>query len=364
MLKIVIDFRMHNASGIGTYLRNIAPFLVKKFDVFFLGQYEDLVKYDFIDERQIIDCNSKIYSIYEQIERTFKIPECDIFWSPHYNIPLLPIRAKKLMVTIHDANHLAFYDTLGFAQKMYVKYVFKKAVSKADLLLTDSIFSQNEIKKYTKTAKLAHIIHCSINVHKFYFDSNVAVLERVREKYNLPDEFILFVGNVKPHKNLKVLLQAMSHVDTKLVIVGKKDGFLNGDDLDDILQNNQDIAEKVHFTGFVDDVDIPVIYNLSKLFVFPSLYEGFGIPPLEAQACGCPVVSSNYASLPEVCGNSVIYFDPHNATDLADKIKIFLSDNELRQEFILRGYENIKRFDWEKSANKIAILIEKCVLDD
>ena len=118
------------------------------------------------------------------------------------------------------------------------------------------------------------------------------------------------------------------------------------------------MENRVHFTGFIDDDDVPLIYNMAKLFVFPSYYEGFGIPPLEAQACGTPVVCSNAASLPEVCANSVLYFDPFDATDMERKISKLINDRNLRQNLITNGFQNIKRFSWEKSAQKIIRSIE------
>ena len=125
----------------------------------------------------------------------------------------------------------------------------------------------------------------------------------------------------------------------------------------EIIEKNN-LGERIFFTGYVEDADIAAIYNLAKLFVFPSLYEGFGIPPLEAQACGCPVVCSNVASMPEVCGDSVIYFDPCNVKEMRDKIQMVLNDEILQNELRVKGFENIKRFSWEHSAKQIIKTME------
>ena len=160
-------------------------------------------------------------------------------------------------------------------------------------------------------------------------------------------------------KNLKNLLFALENTELNLVIVGKRDGFITSDsDILEIIEKNN-LTERIFFTGYVKDTDIAAIYNLAKLFVFPSLYEGFGIPPLEAQACGCPVVCSNAASLPEVCGDSVLYFDPHNVEDIRSKIQAVLNDENLRNELCIKGFENIKRFSWERSAKQIIEIMEK-----
>ncbi|WP_175403733.1 glycosyltransferase family 4 protein [Caminibacter mediatlanticus] len=356
MKHIIIDFRMHNASGIGTYIKNIVPFLLNNFDITLLAKSEELQNYNLKNKVKVIECNSNIYSIKEQFELFKKIPKCDVFWSPHYNIPVLPIKAKKRIVTIHDVYHLAFYDTLNLKQKLYAKFMINQAVSKSDIILTVSEFSKNEIIKYTNTRKEIKVIYNAINFNKFKVINNN--LEKLKNKYSLPNEFILFVGNVKPHKNLKRLLLAIKDLDINLVFVGKKDGFITGDENIKKLITKNNLKERIYFTGYVKDEDIPVIYNLAKLFVFPSLYEGFGIPPLEAQACGCPIIVSNVASLPEVCGDSALYCNPYDVNDIKEKIEVLLNNKQLREELIQKGFENIKRFSWEKSAKKIIDVIE------
>ncbi|QCT95346.1 glycosyltransferase family 4 protein [Caminibacter mediatlanticus TB-2] len=347
---------MHNASGIGTYIKNIVPFLLNNFDITLLAKSEELQNYNLKNKVKVIECNSNIYSIKEQFELFKKIPKCDVFWSPHYNIPVLPIKAKKRIVTIHDVYHLAFYDTLNLKQKLYAKFMINQAVSKSDIILTVSEFSKNEIIKYTNTRKEIKVIYNAINFNKFKVINNN--LEKLKNKYSLPNEFILFVGNVKPHKNLKRLLLAIKDLDINLVFVGKKDGFITGDENIKKLITKNNLKERIYFTGYVKDEDIPVIYNLAKLFVFPSLYEGFGIPPLEAQACGCPIIVSNVASLPEVCGDSALYCNPYDVNDIKEKIEVLLNNKQLREELIQKGFENIKRFSWEKSAKKIIDVIE------
>ena len=357
-MLLVIDFRMHEASGIGTYIKSLLPYLVEKFEVILLGSKTEIQNYTWSKSVKILECKSKIYSIKEQLELPIKIPKCDIFWSPHYNIPILPIRSKFRAVTIHDAFHLAFYDTLNFMQKMYAKIIFNQALSRSDIIFSVSEFSRSEILKYTKTDKNIFIVPNAIDERRFNNRYDSAVLEAVAREYKLPENFILFVGNVKPHKNLKNLLFALKKTELNLVIVGKRDGFITSDsDILEIIEKNN-LTERIFFTGYVKDTDIAAIYNLAKLFVFPSLYEGFGIPPLEAQACGCSVVCSNVASMPEVCGDSVIYFDPCNVEEMRDKIQMVLNDEILQNELRTKGFENIKRFSWERSAKQIIKTME------
>ncbi len=350
---------MHNASGIGTYIKNIIPYLIGNFEVTLIVNKEAIKQYHFYKKVNILESNSNIYSVEEQFELFKTVPQCDVFWSPHYNVPLLPIKAKKRLVTIHDVFHLAFLDTLSLKQKLYAKLLINQAVNRSNKILTVSNFSKNEIVKYTKTTKQIDVIYNAINFDKFKVTKEEKTLYETKEKYNLPESFILFVGNVKPHKNIKNLLLAIKTLDINLVVVGKKDGFITGDEnILEIIEENS-LQKRVFFTGYVQDEDIPLLYNLAKLFVFPSFYEGFGIPPIEAQACGCPVVCSNVASLPEVGEkDSVIYCNPYNVSDIKEKIELVLDNDNLREKLIKKGFENIKRFSWEASAKKIVKTIE------
>jgi glycosyltransferase involved in cell wall biosynthesis len=282
---------------------------------------------------------------------------CDIFWSPHYNIPLAPIRAKKRLLTIHDVFHLAFIDQLSFKQKIYARSVLNSAVKISDLIVTVSNFSKSEIVKYTKTGRgKITVIHNGIDTEKFR-ELDDAALIPVKKKYDMPEKFILFVGNVKPHKNLKRLLGAYEILikkgitDYDLVIVGKKEGFITGDsEVFSILNNNSILREKVLFAGYIDNSDLPAVYNLASLLVFPSLYEGFGLPPLEAMACGCPTVVSNAASLPEVCGDAAYYIDPYDIENMAEGMDRVLNDDTLRQDLIKKGFEREGLFSWGESS--------------
>lgn len=356
-ISVVIDFRMWKSSGIGTYIRNIAPYAADKFDVTLLGNKDELASLPWADKVKVIDARSKIYGVAEQLELARKIPRCDVFWSPHYNVPLLPVAAKKRMVTVHDVYHLAHSEEFSPMQRLYAKIVMRSAVSLSDAVLTVSEFSRHEIIKYCKVhpSKIA-VTYNAVCGKMFKTDTD----GRVKSKYSLPDDYILFVGNVKPNKNLKNLLLALDILkDARLVVVGKKDGFINNDSaVSEILSQNPGLAGRVHFTGYVDDGDMASLYSNASVFVFPSLYEGFGIPPLEAQSCLCPVISSGEASLREVCAESVIYCDPFSPADISDKIVQVKNSREIRRELIEKGQANIKRFSWEKSANITVSVIQ------
>lgn len=349
---------MCRASGIGTYIRNIVPFLIDSFDITLLGNPEEIRAFPWADRVKLIETSSGIYSVREQAELFRKIPRCDVFWSPHYNVPLLPLRAEKRLVTVHDAYHLAAESGIFSAvQRAYAKFVMHRAVTLSDIVLTVSEFSKTEILKYCPTdAAKIKVVYNAVDEKLFSGARNTDVIK----KYSLPGDYILFVGNVKPNKNLITLLRAMELMDgVNLVIAGKKDGFITGDSAVAAMVNgSENLKSRVFFTGYIDDADIPSVYAAASVFVFPSLYEGFGIPPLEAQASGCPVVSSPAASLREVCAESVVYCDPLNPADIAEKVLSVRNSAELRAGLINKGYENIRRFGWEKSARQIEEIIK------
>jgi glycosyltransferase involved in cell wall biosynthesis len=353
MIKISIDARMINHSGIGTYLKNLLPNLANKYNLILLGPKEILSKYEWTETISIIDCKSKIYSVREQIELWLKIPSCDIFICPHYNVPVLPVKARKKIVIIHDVYHLAFRNKLTLLQRLYSTFLINFAVRNYNKVITISRFSESEIIKYTgiENGKIT-TLHLGFN--PAIKSLNKVEKESTRRKYNLPQKFIFFVGNIKPHKNLKKLLQAYNiligkKITHKLVITGSRDGFITSDrEIDGFLDRNKTLAENVIFTGYVDQKDLINIYEQADVFVFPSYYEGFGIPPIEAMMAGTPVVTSREASLPEICGDAALYCDAFQPEDIADKIEVVLNDEGLRNKLILKGKENLLRFTEEK----------------
>ncbi|MGM0440531.1 MAG: glycosyltransferase family 4 protein [Chlamydiota bacterium] len=354
MISIAVDARMINSSGIGTYLKALLPSLCSCCEVILLGDYQQLKAY----KAKIVDFRAPIYSIKEQLWFPIKIPSCNIFWSPHYNIPLFPIKANKRLVTLHDVFHLVFLNQLSLPQKLYAKLVINKAVQISDAVVTVSEFSKKEIQKHCRLIKPAkvHVIHNGVDCNHFqnYLDDEIQ--KNLRYKYKLPQKYMLCVGNLKPHKNLGNLLIAFENllrskdIDNHLVIVGDREKLRSADN--EIIQyviSSDILKNRVSFTGYVDDIDLPGIYTMAELFAFPSKYEGFGLPPLEAMAAGCPVIASSAASIPEVCGDAAEYFDPDDPDKIATVIKKVTLSQDLQNALIKKGYARHKEFDWQST---------------
>lgn len=352
-MKLVIDIRLINASGIGTYLKNVLPGILHAFDeVVVLGNIQEIQLFEWSKSVEIIAFNAKIYSIKEQIQYPFIIPKCDILWCPFFNVPLFPVKAKKIVTTIHDVYHLTDGASISFLKKKYAQLLFRNAVQKSSLILTISEFSKKEILKFTKAdpQKIA-LVYCGVDRSLFENPKSESNLQ-------LPDNYILYVGNIKPHKNLIVLLQAYVTFSEKfkakypLVFIGKRDGFITQDNKIQKFIDLNNLQKHITFTGYVDDAEIPKIYSEATVFVFPSLYEGFGLPILEALAARTKVISSNAASLPEVGGEAVIYFDPKNHLELAEIITKNIEDNSNNEFLFIEAEKQLEQFTWTKSVEK------------
>lgn len=352
MKRITVDARMIESSGIGTYLQNMVPNLLKNYEIILLGNPEKLIKFHWTKDLEIINFNSSIYSLSEQIVIPFKVPKCDILLSPHYNVPFLPVRAGKRVVIIHDVYHLAFYSKLTGLQKLYARTMINAAAKKSDAIITVSGFSKHELLKYTKAdeSKIS-IVYCGLNPDDFK-DEYEGDYSLIKSRFKLPENFFLFVSNVKPHKNLYNLLIAFREIlnkddKYKLVIVGEYKNLITSDkDVFKLLDGSKILKNNTVFTGYISKKELHALYRLAYALVFPSLYEGFGLPPLEAMICGCPVLASSAASIPEACNDAALYFDPYNVHDIGDKLNLFLEDNNLRSSLIMKGQENIKKFSW------------------
>jgi glycosyltransferase involved in cell wall biosynthesis len=281
----------------------------------------------------------------------------DLFWAPtSYIIPALAPRSLNVVITVHDI--VAFLFPEGHNKKAVwaERLTLKRAVKKASHILTVSRNTKHDLMKvfHIPEEKILIAPCAASKIFKPVTDGD-KILE-VRAKYKLPKKFILAVGTLSPRKNFTRLIKAYAHVvpkhdDTHLVIVGPE-GWNYGD----LLQFKE--SDKVHFIGYVDGDDISTLYSLAKIFVFPSLYEGFGMPPLEAMASGCPVITSNVSSLPEVTGNAAMLIDPYSVEEISTAIDVILSNHYMALDMKEKGIERAKKFSWKDSAGKILEVFE------
>ncbi|MGG3625236.1 glycosyltransferase family 1 protein [Bacillus gobiensis] len=361
MRELIVDARMINASGIGTYLKNILPYMFERFKkqdnvrITLLYNSEDketIQKYSAKGTDIKLEAVDKgIYSISEQLYfLKKKYSKNTVFWSPHYNIPYF--YNGDLIVTVHDVYHLDDpLGTLSKAEKAYAKIFFTRIRKKAKKVITISNFSKDRLLEQAKIKQNVEVIY-----------NGVSDVWRQYETFEAKGfKYFIYVGNVKPHKNLQVLLAAFTELklpDYKLVIVGKKEGFINGDQETSSRIDNENII----FTGRVSDEELMSYVKSAEALIFPSLYEGFGLPPIEAMAMGCPTIVSNAASIPEVSGDASLYFDPLNKEDLKQQMLTLINDDKLRAELVKKGLAHAEKFKWKDAAKSTIKIIEEVVL--
>ncbi len=277
-------------------------------------------------------------------------PKYDLYWQPNY-IPK-KVKTNKTVTTVHD---FSFHIQPDWHPKERFKYYqknFWKAASSSDWIITGSEFTKQEIIKYMDypEEKISVIYH-GVD-HQLYKVYETSELEQTKKKFALKNNFLLFVGSIEPRKNLLNLLKAYHLLSTTLkkeyplVLVGFK-GWENKK----IMQEIDKEKAYIHYLGYVSDEELAHVYNLATLFIYPSLYEGFGIPPLEAMACGTAVVASKVASIPEACGDAAEYIDPNNIQDITEKVSALLLDETKRGLLITKGFEHCLRFTWDKAAD-------------
>lgn len=370
-MNLTIDARLINSSGIGVYIQNILKSSrLKNYQLRLL--YKD-AEIDFFNEltsfAEMVPFNAALYSIGELVKTPQKTRHSDVFWSPHFNVPIMNFAKKLKVVTIHDVFHLAHFDTLSKMQQVYAKVMYQRAVQSSDIIFTVSESSKNEIIRYTNAREeKIKVVYNGIDFAKFNTPINTDARAMVLQQYGIEFPFILFVGNVKPHKNLyHALLGFKSYLSKykgdsdhlRFVIVGKREGFITGDTSIGSLVLDPVLKDRVHFTGWVLHEHLPALYQVANAFVFPSFYEGFGFPPLEAMAAGCPVISSNSSCMPEIYGDAAYFFAPDNIEQIGNAIHSILTDSSLRNALIQKGIRQALKYNWKYSIDAKLDWIEK-----
>jgi glycosyltransferase involved in cell wall biosynthesis len=362
-MKIAIDARKWRDYGIGTYVRNLVRRLahLDRETTYFLfcDRADQATLRDLAENFVPVVDSSGGYSVREHLTIPHKLRKlgADLLHSPHYVLPLF-VRPRTV-VTIHDCIHLLFPEYLPNRMALrYARLMMGSAIRRSALVFTVSEASRRDILSFYPEADpdRVKVVPNAIDA-AILEDPGEEETERVKERYQIRGRFVLYAGNVKPHKNLDRLIAAFGllkqrpgHEDLKLLIIGDEVNRYGS------LRRNVEAAgvrQDVRFFGFVPDSTLAALYRLASVFAFPSLYEGFGLPPLEAMACGTPVVTSRLSSLPEVVGDAALLVDPYSVEDIASGLELVLSDETLRADLVARGRERVTHFSWERSVRAI-----------
>jgi alpha-1,3-rhamnosyl/mannosyltransferase len=358
-VKVAIDARKWRDYGIGTYVRNLVRHLARldRETTYFLfcNHADEATLRDLAENFVPVVDDSPGYSIKEHVSIPLKLRRlgANLLHTPHYVRPLFCTIPS--VVTIHDCIHLLFPEYLPNRMAWrYAHFMMGQAVRRSAIVFTVSDASRNDILRFYPWAApdTVQVVPNAIDADLLE-DPGREETERVRERYQIRGRFVLFVGNVKPHKNLERLIAAFArlrqepgHEDLKLLLIG-----------DDVSRYGSlrrtveaaGVRQDVRFFGFVPHRTLAALYRLASVFAFPSLYEGFGLPPLEAMACGTPVVTSRLSSLPEVVGDAAVLIDPYDIDDIARGLHQALEDRALRADLIEKGHARARSFSWERS---------------
>ena len=406
-MKIGIDARMYRSSiaGIGRYSQNLIRNLLEidqddEFVLFMTSKdKEEFDKLKIVNLLKIKNCKLKIvvvdishYSIAEQtkLPQIIAREKCDLVHFLNLNHPIY--YKGKFIITIHDLTLLFYPETAretNFIKRLAFKKVLKSALKNSVKIIAVSENTKKDItKRFNVSNNKIQVIYEAAD-DKGLTNVSDKTIENIKARYAISNKpVILYVGQWRPHKNIVGLVEAFGilkkSIDATLVLVGKPDPkhkavfeaidastgsastssslSLGVEDLSEVERVDKlGFSSDIVMPGFVSSDELSAWYKIASVFVFPSFYEGFGLPGLEAMAAGVPVVVSDKSSLPEVYADAAIYFDPFNPENIADKIKIVLDNDKLKQELIVKGKTQAAKYSWRKTAHQTLEVYHKVV---
>ena len=352
------------------YFRNLVKALIQTDRqngyIIYLNR-KHLDSFDFTSENvKVIGCPilgaSKMYRVFwEQLifPRYLKKHKIDIVHSfSQTGLLFAPCRS---IMTILDLQHHYYPANFSFVQLLYLKVMIWITSKRSDKIITISNNSRNDILNILKvTVDKVDVVYASSGFDNSPCFADESDKSRVRNKYMLNGEYILSVASLLPHKNLPRLIRAYSLLPSNnenfLVLVGMQMKSLN--QVEKTIRSVGLSNTRVKLLGYVPDEDLPALYSMAKVLVFPSLFEGFGLPLLEAMTFGCPVIASNATSIVEVVGDAAVLINPLDHNEIAEKISLLLSDPKMHDSYRQKGFERVKEFSWHRSAEKVLAIYE------
>ncbi len=271
------------------------------------------------------------------------------------NPNMIAIRSvTKLTLVIHDLSPILMPEMYSWKAQMWHRFInLPKLIHRADKLIAVSDFTkQTLIKELKVPSEKISVAKLGVDHERFHQNLEVPYLRSIRNRYDLPGKFILFLGTLEPRKNISRLIQAFEQLsgDSHLVIAGKL-GW-RYDEIFELIKRSPK-QKLIHYLGYVSEEDKPGLLKLASVFAWPSLYEGFGLPPLEAAAVGTPVVTSSVTSLPEVMAESAMLVNPYNIEEITHALEVLLGEETVREQFIRRGLDRVKMFNWQRTADQV-----------
>lgn len=283
---------------------------------------------------------------------------CDCQITQFFNYIIPPgVQGKKVTI-VHDMAHMACPETVRLKTKRWLDLTLKQSCNRADVIITVSKFSKSEIIRYMGISEnKIKVMYPGVDLKLFHNRYPKEAIENTARKYGIEEKYILYLGTIEPRKNIQRLIEAYELLlekkgeDVPLLVLAGGKGWL----CEDIYRaaEKKHLKNRVLFTGYIDEVDSPLLLSGAEFFCFPSIYEGFGTPPVEAMACGTPVLAANVASMPEVLGDGAFYIDPFKTDRIADGMDRLLTDKKLASDLRKKGFETAQKYDWRTSARTL-----------
>jgi len=283
----------------------------------------------------------------------------------HFQYVIPPVSPCPTVVMIHDISYEFFPEFFHPLSRKRMQLLIPYSARKSSHVLTVSEYSKQQIiKKYGIPEDKITVTYNGVS-DNFRIINDQGYIDTILQRFSLTKPFILAVGNLQPRKNIERLvrvyanLKKLDKIEQDLVLVGKVD--YKGHKIFDIIKDNN-VEKFVKITGYVNDEELVALYNKADIFVYPSLYEGFGLPLIESMACGTPVITSNVSSLPEVAGEAALYIDPESDDDLEDQLLKLSANNDLKKLLVDKGIDQVKKFSWKKAAQDTTNIFEKIAI--
>ncbi|MCL5291368.1 MAG: glycosyltransferase family 4 protein [Actinobacteria bacterium] len=377
-MKIGIDVSsaVNQTAGTGRYTTGLVKSLLKA------EAYNEYVLYSFYGDASVLTSRLGVKSLelraynfngralrayalaLKMLGRTpdHLLEKADVFHVPDFAFPAP--KGMPSVLTIHDLIFMRYPEHFTWINRTYMQKMAAFSTANADVVIADSENTRLDAAELLSIPddKLI-VVHPGVSTE--FSPASEDRVEETLSRLGIRRPYILYTGTLEPRKNLPLLIEAYNlcckrdrSLDYRLIVAGKK-GWL----YDEVFKrvNELKLADKVTFIGYVADQDLPALYSGAEVFVYPSVYEGFGFPVIEAMACGTPVICSNTSSLPEVAGDGALLFDPSDKEQLADLIMAPVNDNELRRNLVKKGFKNAERFSWAKTAAETLQVYERAV---
>ncbi len=359
-MKIGIDHQASRwqKSGLGVYTHHLVESLVRLF-----GKSHQFYLYS----REVrSDWNTLRRLYWENVElpQMAKRDRVELLHVPAFSPPL--VRSQRLVMTVHDLIGMLFPNQIGLPSRFYWGTWLPRIAQRADHIIANSISAKTDLMKHLSVPEKKITVIYPSGHEGFEGRLNGTLLASLKSRLGIREKYFLSVGTIEPRKNLSRVIEAFRQflkqkrdLHYQLVIVGSKD-FAGGRVFKSLFQDSSPHPEDVLFTGFLEKQDLNLLYGGTQAFLFPSLYEGFGIPILEAMASGTAVLTSRTSSLPEAAGDAAYYVDPYRTEEILKGMEDLAGDERLRQEFIQRGFRQVTKFSWDQTARETVKVYEAC----